>query len=138
MRRSKVTAVAIAVLALLVASSAMAANDLTVDSVLAIEYDNGVFAAAVLAHGPVPLAWAKLSVKDKFGNFVEVVPDRESQVVIWPAKNLTLFKFFKFGPDAVIQPGYEVKAEVTDTNGDEEEKVVNCVQGRFHQLVVCR
>ena len=105
---------------------------------LAIEYDNGVFAAAVLAHGLFPPAWAKLSVNDGSDNFVHVVPDRESQVVIWPAKNLTLSKFFKFGPDAVIQPGYQVKAEVTDTNGVEEEKVVNFVQRRFHQLVVCR
>ena len=48
MRRFKVTTVAIAALAILMATNAMAA-DPNVDSMLAIEYDNGVFAAAVLA-----------------------------------------------------------------------------------------
>jgi hypothetical protein len=133
MRRFKVTMVAIAALALLLATNAMAA-DPTVDSVLAIEYDNGVFAAAVLAHGPAPLALARLFVND-----VEVIADKDGHVVLLPAKNLTLFKFTKFGPDAVIKAGDVVTAEVTDINNHTAEKSVNCVQSRiFHQLVVCR
>jgi hypothetical protein len=129
--------VAIAALALLLATNAMAA-DPTVDSVLAIEYDNGVFAAAVLAHGPVPLAFATLFVDDGAGE-VEVIPDKEGHVVLLPAKNLTLFKLTVLGPEAVIQPGNSVRAEVTDMAGHMAEKSVNCVRGRiFRQLVVCR
>jgi hypothetical protein len=128
---------AIAALALLLATSAMAA-DLTVDSVLAIQYDNKVFAAAVLAHGPNPLALVRLVVIND-GSEVEVQPDREGHFVLLPAKNLTLFKLTKFGPEPVIQPGFRVRAEVTDMEANTAEKVVDCLYGRiFHQLVVCR
>ena len=53
--------IAIAALTLVLGTNALAA-DLTpsIDSVLAIEYDNGVFAAAVLAHGPDHLALAPI------------------------------------------------------------------------------
>ena len=133
MRRFKVTMVAIAALALLLATSAMAA-DPTVDSVLAIEYDSGVFAAAVLAHGPAPLAFA-----DLFVNGVQVTDAKESHIVLLRAKNLTLFKFILSGPGAVIQPGDSVSAEVTDISGNTAEKTVGCAAGRLlHQLVICR
>ena len=136
MRRFIVTMVAVTGLVFLLAASAMAA-DPTVDSVLAIEYDNGVFAAAVLAHGPAPLAFAQLFVNDGTGE-VEVIPDKEAHIVLLPAKNLTLFKFTVLGPEPVIKPGYSVRAEVTDINNHTAEKLVGCVQGRlFRQLVVC-
>ena len=135
MRRFKETMIAITALTLVLVTAAMAADPTpTVDSVLAIEYNNGVFAAAVLAHGPEPLALARLLVND-----VEVVPDRADHIVLRPARNLTLFKFTKFGPEAVIQAGDVVTAEVTDVTGNTAEKSVNCAPGQiFHQLVVCR
>lgn len=100
---------------LALATSAMAAGPI-VDAVLAIEYDHGVFA-----------------------NGVVIVPDRASEVVLGSARNLTLFKFTKFGAEAVVAPGDEVTAFVTDLTGITTEASINCAAGRLlRQLVVCR
>ena len=134
MRRFNQSLIAIAALTLLLATRVMAADPgPTVDSVVAVEYASGVFAAAVLAHGPEPLGDAQLLVNDS-----PVVPDRVDHIVLRPARNLTLFKFTVFGPETVVDPGDEVTAVVTDMQGNTAEKTVRCAQGRvFRQLVLC-
>lgn len=115
------------------ATGAMAAA-LTVDSALAVQYDHGVFSAAVLAHGPTQMADAHLLVND-----VAVVPDRTNQTVLRRATNLTLFTLTAFTSGDVVHPGDVVTAVVTDISGTTVEKSVTCSAGRFlHQLVVCR
>jgi hypothetical protein len=115
------------------AGGALAAGP-TVDTVLAVEYDSGVFSAAVLAHGPDLLTAALLKV-----NGVVVIPDRTNHIILNAAKNLTLFTLTKFGPDPVVRAGDTVTADVTDLQGDMAEKSVTCTTGRHvRQLVVCR
>ena len=114
-------------------TTAQAANP-SVDSVLAIEYDSGVFAAAVLAHGTSPLMLSRILVND-----VEIDADKTDHIVLGTRQNVTLFKFAKKGAEPVVSPGDMLTAEVTDTNGATTAKTVKCIQGRlFHQLVVCR
>lgn len=113
--------------------SAFAAGS-TVDAVLAVEYNSGVFTAAVLAHGPDHLAFVHLFVND-----VEVVPDKSNHIVLNPAKNLTLLTLTKSGPGPVVQLGNVEKTEVTDMQGDTADKSVTYQAGqRLRQLVVWR
>jgi hypothetical protein len=110
------------------------AGDPTVNRVLAVEYNSGVFTAAVLAHGPDPLVAASVRV-----NGLPVVPDKTNHIVLNAAKNVTLFTLTKYGSTPVVQPGYVVEADVTDLQGDMAEKSVTCLAGqRLPQLVVCR